>query len=147
MGGHGRCYGGRSGCRRVPSRRSILVAMTEQSTEEIEISPERAAEMLASGEVQLIDVRQGFEWEAGRIEGAVHIPLETLPTRIDEIDRERAVIFQCRTGARSGMATEALRASGFEAYNLGGGLEAWVERGMPIVPAQGDVATARPDNS
>ena len=111
------------------------------------LEPQRAAEMLRSDDAQLIDVRQDFEWEAGRIAGAAHIPLDTLPSRAEEIDRDRPVIFGCRTGARSRMATDALRASGYDAYNLEGGLEAWVESGLEIEPADGRVASARPDNS
>jgi len=122
--------------------------MSEETTaESTELTPERAAEMIESGDAQLVDVRQDFEWEAGRIPGAVHIPLETLPGRSAEIDRERPVIFACRSGARSAMATDAFRASGIEAYNLGGGLEAWVEQGQPIEPQDGGVALPRPDNS
>lgn len=122
--------------------------MSEQTTDpSTALSPERAAEMIAAGEAQIIDVRQDFEWEAGRIEGAVHIPLDSLPARAAEIDRDRPVIFQCRTGARSSMATDALRASGIEAYNLEGGLEAWVARGLDLEPADGEVAKPRPDNS
>lgn len=119
---------------------------TEGSTE-TELGPERVAEMLAAGEAQLVDVRQDFEWEAGRIAGALHIPLDTLPSRAGEVDRERPVIFGCRSGARSAMATEAFRASGFDAYNLAGGLEAWVENGLEIEPEGGEVALPRPDNS
>jgi len=119
----------------------------ETATESTELSPEQAAAMLESGEAQLVDVRQDFEWEAGRIPGAIHIPLDVLPSRAGEIDRERPVIFSCRTGARSSMATEAFRASGIEAFNLGGGLEAWVESGREIEPGDGTVALPRPDNS
>jgi rhodanese-related sulfurtransferase len=119
---------------------------TEEPTE-TELSPERVAEMLASGEAQLVDVRQQFEWDAGRIPGAIHIPLDSLPSRAGEVDRERPVIFGCRSGARSAMATEAFRASGFEAFNLAGGIEAWVENGQKIEPDGGDVALPRPDNS
>ena len=126
----------------------MLAAMSDETTtESTELEPERAAEMIASGEAQLVDVRQDFEWEAGRISGAVHIPLETLPTRAGEIDRERPVIFQCRSGARSAMATDAFRASGIEAFNLAGGLEAWVEKGLEIEPDDGTVALPRHDNS
>jgi rhodanese-related sulfurtransferase len=122
--------------------------MSEETTaESTELAPERAAEMIGSGEAQLVDVRQAFEWEAGRIAGAVHIPLDALPARASEIDRERPVIFACRSGARSAMATDAFRASGIEAFNLAGGLEAWVEKGLEIEPAHGDVALPRPDNS
>jgi rhodanese-related sulfurtransferase len=126
----------------------MLAAMSEEATtESTALSPEQAAEMLSSGEAQLVDVRQDFEWEAGRIAGAVHIPLDALPARAGEIDRERPVIFQCRSGARSAMATDAFRASGIEAFNLEGGLEAWVEKGLEIEPADGNVALPRPDNS
>jgi rhodanese-related sulfurtransferase len=131
--------------RRTPLLRTILGAMTDEATGQAMVTPARAAEMLASGEVQLIDVREADEWRVGRIEGATHMPLGTLLTRAGEIDRERPVIFQCRTGARSGMATEALRASGFDAYNLVGGLERWASEGLPVVPGGG--AGARPDNS
>ncbi len=122
--------------------------MSEETTaESTELEPERAAEMIESGDVQLVDVRQDFEWEAGRIPGAVHIPLDALPARAGELDRERPIIFGCRSGARSAMATDAFRASGFEAYNLGGGLEAWVEKGLAVEPDDGAVALPRPDNS
>jgi rhodanese-related sulfurtransferase len=118
-----------------------------EETVETELTPERVSEMIASGEAQLVDVRQDFEWEAGRIPGAVHIPLDSLPVRAAEIDRERPVVFGCRSGARSAMATQAFRASGFEAFNLAGGMEAWVENGLDIDPADGEVALPRPDNS
>lgn len=122
--------------------------MSEETTaESTELSPERTAEMIESGDAQLVDVRQDFEWEAGRIHGALHIPLDALPARASEIDRDRPVIFGCRTGARSAMATDAFRASGIEAYNLAGGLEAWIEQGLDIEPEDGTVALPRPDNT
>ncbi len=112
-----------------------------------ELGPKQAAEMIAQVDAQLIDVRQDSEWEAGRIAGARHIPLDTLPTRSGEIARDQPVIFQCRSGARSAMATQAFRASGFEAYNLAGGLEAWVGEGLEIEPAGGTIAQPLHDNS
>ncbi len=122
--------------------------MSDEATgERTGLNPAQAAEMLASGEVQLIDVRQDFEWQEGRIEGSVHIPLDVLPARAGEIDRERAVIFACRSGARSAMATDAFRASGIEAFNLEGGLEAWVAEGLELDRAEAQVALPRPDNS
>jgi hydroxyacylglutathione hydrolase len=129
-----------AGWRRTPPLRTILGAMTDEITDQAAVTPARAAAMLASGEAQLIDVREVDEWQTGRIEGATLVPLAILATRITEIDRERPVILQCRTGARSGMATEALRASGFDAYNLEGGLERWASEGLPVV------AGARPDH-
>jgi rhodanese-related sulfurtransferase len=118
--------------------------MAEQTETSTDLDPAGAAERVASG-AQLVDVRQDYEWEAGRIEGAVHIPLDELPRRAAEIDRDRPIVFQCRTGSRSAFATQAFREAGFEAYNLAGGLEAWVDDGHPLEPADGEVAGPRPD--
>jgi rhodanese-related sulfurtransferase len=110
-------------------------------TADEDISPARAAELVRDGEAQLVDVRTPAEVEAGRIAGALHIELEQLPTQAGEIESERPVVFYCRTGARSAMATGAFRAAGYEAYNLDGGLLAWVEGGLPIEPEHGSVAS------
>jgi rhodanese-related sulfurtransferase len=99
-----------------------------------ELPPERVKELLDAGEVQLVDVREEYEWEAGRIAGARHIGMERLPSEADTIDRERPVVFSCRVGSRSGMAAQAFGASGYDAYNLQGGLQAWADRGLPLEP-------------
>ena len=105
-----------------------------------ELEPERVKEMLDRGEIELIDVREQYEWDAGRIAGAKHIELERLAGRAEELSRERPIVFQCRLGARSAMATEAFRASGYDAYNLTGGISAWADRGLPLDPDGGTVA-------
>ena len=120
--------------------------MTEATDIETELDPAQVSEKVAEG-AQLIDVRQDYEWDAGHIDGAVHIPLEELPARTESIDREHPVVFQCRTGSRSAFATQIFRASGFEAYNLAGGLQAWVAEDREIVPADGIVAEPLPDAS
>jgi hydroxyacylglutathione hydrolase/adenylyltransferase/sulfurtransferase len=107
---------------------------------EHELTPERVAEMLARGEIELVDVRELYEWEAGRIEGARHIEIERLASRATEIPHDRPVVFQCRLGARSAMATQAFRAAGWDAYNLVGGIQAWHDAGLPLVPDGGEVA-------
>ena len=107
---------------------------------EHELAPEEVRDRLARGEVELIDVREQYEWDAGRIAGARHIELERLAGRAAEVPRDRPVVFQCRLGARSAMATQAFRAAGWDAYNLEGGLLLWVERGLPIEPDDGMVA-------
>jgi rhodanese-related sulfurtransferase len=104
------------------------------------ISPAQAAELVRDGDAQLDDVRTPEEVQAGRIEGALHIELDQLPSQASEIEHERPVVFYCRTGQRSGMATGAFRAAGYEAYNLDGGLVAWVGGGLPIEPEDGSVA-------
>ena len=105
-----------------------------------EVEPERVKEMLDRGEIELIDVREQYEWDAGRIAGAKHIELERLAGRAEELPRDRPIVFQCRLGARSALATEAFRASGGDAYNMTGGISAWADRGLPLDPDGGVVA-------
>lgn len=109
-----------------------------------DLTPQQAKEMITSDDAQLVDVREPYEWEAGRIAGATHIELEHLAGRAGEIDKDRKVIFQCRVGRRSAMATEAFAASGYDAYNLAGGITAWVEAGLPIEPEDGEIAAHGP---
>lgn len=106
-----------------------------------DIAPARAAELVRDGGAQLVDVRTPEEHSAGRIAGALHIELDRLPSEADAIERERPVVFYCRSGSRSALATGAFCAAGFEAYNLDGGLLAWVDSGLPIEPEDGSVAT------
>ncbi len=95
-------------------------------------SPAEVAARLARGEIVLIDVREPYEREAGRIEGSRHVELERLASQAETFPRDRPVVFQCRLGARSAMATQAFRAAGFDAHNLTGGAEAWVAAGLPF---------------
>ena len=110
------------------------------SQTEHDLAPDRVKEMVDSGEAQLIDVREPYEWEAGRIAGAVHIELERLAGRSDELAKDKPVIFQCRMGRRSAFAVEAFRNGGYDAYNLTGGIQAWADAGLPLEPEDGTVA-------
>ncbi len=105
-----------------------------------ELTPHEAAEMLRAGNAQLIDVREPDEHEAGRIAGDRLITLGELSGAAAAIDREVPVIFYCRSGGRSAMATEAFSGAGYDAHNLAGGLEAWAAGGLPLEPADGRVA-------
>jgi rhodanese-related sulfurtransferase len=107
---------------------------------DIEVTPQQAREMLEGGAAQLVDVREQYEWDEGRIAGARHIELERLAAQAESIDKDRPVIFQCRLGSRSAMATQAFRAAGYEAYSMAGGLERWHEEGLPLEPEGGSVA-------
>lgn len=107
---------------------------------EIEVTPEQAQASLAAGDTTLIDVRETYEWDAGRIDGARHIELERLAAQAETIDPQRPVIFQCRLGARSLMAAQAFRRAGFEAWSMAGGLERWAQEGRPMVPDGATVA-------
>jgi rhodanese-related sulfurtransferase len=105
-----------------------------------DITPAEANELLRSGDVQLVDVRRPDEHEAGRIAGDRLIELDRLPAEADTLDPERPLLFYCRTGSRSAMATQAFATAGYDARNLDGGLEAWVAAGLPIEPDGGRVA-------
>jgi rhodanese-related sulfurtransferase len=107
---------------------------------EIEVTPEHTAEALADGSAQVIDVREPYEVEAGRIAGSRHIELQALAAQAETIDRDRPVIFQCRSGARSLMAAQAFRRAGYDAWSMAGGLDQWVAEGREIEPADGRVA-------
>ena len=105
-----------------------------------ELTPSQLNEALDRDQIVLIDVREPYEWEAGRIAGARHIEIERLAGRADEVPSDRPVVFMCRLGIRSAMATQAFRASGWDAYHLGGGIQRWVNEGLPIDPPEGRVA-------
>jgi rhodanese-related sulfurtransferase len=105
-----------------------------------DLSPEQVKELLDGGAIDLIDVREPYEWDAGRIPGAIHIELERLPSRAESVPQDRKVVFMCRLGVRSAMAMQAFRASGWDAYHLAGGIQAWVDGGLELEPRDGHVA-------
>jgi rhodanese-related sulfurtransferase len=118
--------------------------VAEETATATEINPQRAASLIDSGQAELIDVRRPYEWEAGRIEGARHIELNGLTREAESIPRDRTVVFYCRSGSRSALAAAAFKQAGWDARNLAGGLQAWVEQGMPLDPPDGEVAESRP---
>lgn len=84
-------------------------------------------------EVAIIDVRRPDEFtgELGHVPGASHIVLDSLPARIDEIPRDRTVVFVCRSGGRSGRATAFALSSGLkDVFNMKGGMLLWNELGL-----------------
>ncbi len=95
-------------------------------------------------DAHLIDVREGYEHEAGHIPGSQNVEVTDLTAAAESLDRDKPVVFYCRSGDRSTMPAEAFRASGWEAYTLDGGLAAWVEAGQPLEPENGSVSQRRP---
>lgn len=91
--------------------------------------------------LQLIDVREPDEWEAGRIEAARHIRLDDLADRLGEIDPHRPVVTVCRSGGRSGRGAELLRSRGFDARSMDGGMKAWAQEGLPFTTPDGRPGT------
>jgi rhodanese-related sulfurtransferase len=107
---------------------------------EIEISVQEAAALLESGDAVLIDVREPHEWDAGRIPGrAAPAARDTSPRRAETIPRDTRVIFHCRLGNRSAMATQAFRTAGLR-RRLDGGRHRGMARRRP---ADGPAGRAR----
>lgn len=75
--------------------------------------------------LNIIDVREVEEVEEGKIPGAVNIPLGLVEFRMHELDKSKEYIMVCRSGGRSGRATEFLESHGFNVINMQGGMLSW----------------------
>lgn len=101
-----------------------------------EVGPDEADGLIRAGAL-LLDVREDYEWDAGHVAGAVHIPLGQVAERADELPGSRQVVVVCRSGVRSAQAAAFLTASGVDAVNLAGGMRAWAAAGLPFEAANG----------
>ncbi len=88
-------------------------------------------------DIQVLDVREDDEWTAGRIEGAVHIPLDELESRVKELDRNRPIVTVCRSGGRAGKAAEYLSGAGLNADVMDGGMTQWAKDKLPFTTPDG----------
>jgi rhodanese-related sulfurtransferase len=105
---------------------------TSQSVPEVPVS-----QVPSDGWVR--DVREPDEWEAGHAPGAVHIPLGDLGQRSAEVPSDQAIYVICRSGGRSGRATQALNNAGWQAVNVAGGMQQWAAEGRPMVTDTGQI--------
>jgi rhodanese-related sulfurtransferase len=100
-----------------------------------EISPQGFAGWLDNGrQVQVVDARTVMEYNQGTIGHATHAPVTEMPGSIEKLhlDLEHPVVVLCLTGHRSRPGTRWLRARGYEAYSLSGGVMAWKAAGLTI---------------
>jgi len=86
---------------------------------------------LAKG-APLYDVREEHEFHSARVEGGVLIPLGDVTQSLDRFHDDRRIYMICASGARSGRAAEYLRSHGFDAVNVAGGTNAWMESGRSV---------------
>jgi rhodanese-related sulfurtransferase len=94
----------------------------------------------------ILDVREPDEWQAGHIQGALHIPLGDLPARAEELadlPEGRELVVVCRSGGRSSRAVSWLTQNGYDALNLDGGMGAWAAAGQEMVSETGEAPTVR----
>lgn len=90
-------------------------------------------EAVLAGDALLIDVREPDEYEDGHIGGALLMPLATVPDRLPELPVDSTIHLVCAMGGRSARAVEFLRAQGFDAVNVRGGTQGWIESGRAVV--------------
>lgn len=85
----------------------------------------------------VLDVREDVEWEAGHIDGALHVPLSQVPQRVGDLPGEGQVLVVCKVGGRSAQATGFLQQHGVDAVNLDGGMLEWQAAGRPMLSESG----------
>ena len=100
-----------------------------------EISPqELKARLERDDRPLLLDVRQDWETQLCRLANAVHIPIEEIELRTDELDRNDEIVVYCHQGVRSAAVAEYLRQLGFrDVKNLAGGVDAWARTVDPTM--------------
>lgn len=91
----------------------------------------------------ILDVREEYEWNEGHIEDALHIPATELPARYGEIPFDTDLYVVCRSGGRSLQASTWLNHNGYDAFNVSGGMGAWLDNGKPIVSENGQEPRVR----
>jgi rhodanese-related sulfurtransferase len=100
------------------------------------VSATEAVLLLNRGKPLILDVRDEAEFAAGHIQGAKHIPVAELLTRIKEIEKfkNKPVLIHCQKGMRSKGACSILKGQQFEQlHNLQGGLDAWLDAKLPLI--------------
>ena len=85
----------------------------------------------------VLDVREDEEWTRGHIEGATHIAMGDVPSRLDDLPEGDPLYVTCRSGGRSARVAAWLNANGFDAVNVADGMGGWEYAGRPMVSETG----------
>jgi len=97
------------------------------------ITPQQARELIAAGELDVVDVREPNEWSNGHLAGSRLVPLKQLKASPKALLQRDGVIFVCAAGVRSQAAANLAVANGLrQVYNLSGGTQSWVRAGLPL---------------
>jgi adenylyltransferase/sulfurtransferase len=110
---------------------------TEKTSSAVtEIQPSQLAQRLERGEkLEIIDVREPYEWQIGHIPGARLVPLDRIAEEIPRLDKRRETILYCKVGARSMRAAQQLASAGVtDVRNLAGGIPRWIDDVDPTMP-------------
>ncbi|MFN2636129.1 MAG: molybdopterin-synthase adenylyltransferase MoeB [Gemmatimonadaceae bacterium] len=111
-------------------------AVIQNPSDVIEIQPSLLAQRIERGEqLEIIDVREPYEWEMGHIPGARLVPLAKIPEEIPRLDKKKETILYCKVGGRSRRAAEQLLEAGVrDVRNLTGGILRWIDDVDPSIP-------------
>jgi rhodanese-related sulfurtransferase len=103
----------------------------------LQISPKECSDQLASSRPPvLLDVRENWELAIASLPTAIHIPMDQVAGRVDELEKQRPIVVMCRSGARSAHVAAYLVQNGFpQVFNLDGGILAWSEQLDPSIPS------------
>lgn len=104
----------------------------------VNVTPNEAVLLMNRAKTLILDVRDEAEFAAGHIQGAKHVPLAELESRVKEFAKQKgkAVLVHCQRGVRSKQACKILAENEFtQLHQLAGGLDKWVEAKMPLVKA------------
>lgn len=93
-----------------------------------------AARRFRAGEALLLDVREAFELQRARVEGALHIPMRQIPQRLAELPKGKPIYVLCHSGARSQAVADWLLPQGYDVANVAGGIDAWSDEVDPAIP-------------
>jgi rhodanese-related sulfurtransferase len=98
------------------------------------ITPQQAKELISSGELDVVDVREVTEWTTGHLPGSRLVPLANLRANPKTALPRDGIIFVCAVGMRSQTAAKVAEANGLtKLYNLSGGTRGWANAGLPLV--------------
>jgi rhodanese-related sulfurtransferase len=100
----------------------------------MDLHPAEVHRRMREEDLVLIDVREDYEWDAGRVPGSRHIELTRIAAEPASVPSDRSVAFICLMGARSAMVAHSLKRAGYDAYNVAGGFAAWFDAGLPTEP-------------
>lgn len=107
----------------------------EQAVRKTDLSPAEFKAAIASGPVQLVDVRTSGEYGNGHIDGSVNIDWMAPghESALEHLDPKVPVLLYCEAGGRSGQALEHLKGRGYHVQHLANGFSSWREAGLPEV--------------
>lgn len=96
------------------------------------VSVRHLAQAMERGDAHVIDVRESYEYVAGHVPGAQHVPMHLVPLRVAELPQDKDLYLICETGNRSFQVGLYLARQGVRSHNVEGGTSAWRWAGGPL---------------